>query len=140
MLPVLLVMTLTFSRFLAAVMLPSRQGGDLFAGTWQLIAQVGRVSKTRSGTAKQRSARRARSPLALPRSGTLATRIVLAPPRDPEFKGMTERNNGFLETSFLPGRSFASPADFNVQLSESLPRERAHDPLARRPARRCPRS
>lgn len=45
MLPVL-VMTLTFSKFLAAVMLPSRQGGDLTAGMWQLIAQVGKVSKT----------------------------------------------------------------------------------------------
>jgi hypothetical protein len=35
---------------------------------------------------------------------------------------MTERNNGFLETSFLPGRSFASPADFNAQLAAWLPR------------------
>jgi len=31
-------------------------------------------------------------------------------------KGLVERANGFLETSFLPGRSFASPADFNRQL------------------------
>ncbi len=45
MLPVL-VMTLTFSRFLTAVMLPSRQAGDLLAGMWQLISQVGAVSKT----------------------------------------------------------------------------------------------
>ena len=33
---------------------------------------------------------------------------------------MVERNNGYLETSFLPGRSFASPADFNAQLGEWL--------------------
>lgn len=45
MLPVL-VMTLTFSKFLSAVMLPSRQAGDLLAGMWQLISQVGAVSKT----------------------------------------------------------------------------------------------
>jgi len=122
MLPVL-VMTLTFSRFLAAVMLPSRQGGDILAGMWQLIASVGRVSKTLiwdreaaiggKGTVTQ---------LAAAFAGTLATRVVLAPPRDPEFKGMTERNNGFLETSFLPGRSFVSPTDFNTQLSDWLPR------------------
>ncbi len=55
-------------------------------------------------------------------AGTLATRIVLAPPRDPEFKGMTERNNGFLETSFLPGRQFASPTDINGQLAGWLPK------------------
>ena len=45
MLPVL-VMTLTFSRWLAAVMLPSRQSGDLLAGMWQLISQVGAVPKS----------------------------------------------------------------------------------------------
>lgn len=135
MLPVL-VMTLTFSRFLAAVMLPSRQGGDLFAGMWQLIAQVGRVSKTLvwdreaaigpKGTLTHGAAAFA---------GTLATRVVLAPARDPEFKGMTERNNGFLETSFLPGRSFVSPADFNTQLSQWLPRanERTIRSLGARP-------
>jgi hypothetical protein len=33
---------------------------------------------------------------------------------------MVERNNGFLETSFLPGRRFASPAEFNAQLGEWL--------------------
>ena len=55
-------------------------------------------------------------------AGTLATRIRLAPPRDPEFKGMVERNNGFFETSFLPGRGFASPADFNDQLTGWLAR------------------
>lgn len=122
MLPVL-VMTLTFSRFLAAVMLPSRQAGDLLAGMWQLISQIGAVSKTLvwdreaaiggKGVVTQAAAAFA---------GTLATRIVLAPPRDPEFKGMTERNNGYLETSFLPGRQFTSPADFNAQLADWLPR------------------
>ncbi len=125
MLPVL-VMTLTFSRFLTAVMLPSRQAGDLLAGMWQLISQVGAVSKTLvwdreaaiGGKGKVTAA-------AAAFAGTLATRIVLAPPRDPEFKGMTERNNGFLETSFLPGRSFLSPADFNLQLGDWLPRANA---------------
>jgi hypothetical protein len=33
---------------------------------------------------------------------------------------MVERNNGYLETSFLPGRRFVSPADFNEQLGEWL--------------------
>ncbi|GAA3441101.1 hypothetical protein Pve01_74310 [Planomonospora venezuelensis] len=58
-------------------------------------------------------------------AGTLATQIKLAPPRDPEYKGMVERHNGFLETSFLPGRVFASPADFNTQLAEWLPQANA---------------
>jgi len=55
-------------------------------------------------------------------AGTLATQIKLAPPRDPEYKGLVERANGNLETSFLPGRVFASPDDFNAQLNEWLVR------------------
>jgi hypothetical protein len=55
-------------------------------------------------------------------TGTLATRVVQLRPRDPESKGVVERVNGYLETSFLPGRVFASPADFNTQLADWLPR------------------
>lgn len=121
MLPVL-VMTLTYSRFLSAVMLPSRQGGDLLAGMWQLIAQVGAVSKTLVWDREAAiGGKGVVTAAAAAFAGTLATRVVLAPPRDPEFKGMTERNNGFLETSFLPGRQFTSPADFNTQLADWLP-------------------
>lgn len=119
-LPVL-VMTLGFSRFLSAVMIPSRQGGDILSGMWSLIHGIGRVPKTLvwdreaaiGGTGKVTAP-------AAAFAGTLATRIQLAPPRDPEFKGMVERNNQYLETSFLPGRMFASPQDFNQQLHEWL--------------------
>lgn len=122
MLPVL-VMTLTFSKFLAAVMLPSRQGGDLTAGMWQLISQIGAVSKTLVWDREAAIGPKGKvTQLAAAFAGTLATRVVLAPPRDPEFKGMTERNNDYFETSFLPGRQFASPADFNTQLSDWLVR------------------
>jgi hypothetical protein len=49
---------------------------------------------------------------------TVATGMVVVPPRDPSFTGMTEPNSGYLETSFLPGRDFSSPADFNTQLGQ----------------------
>lgn len=52
--------------------------------------------------------------------GTLATRLVLLKPRDPESKGVVERRNGWFETSFMPGREFMSPADFNEQLTDWL--------------------
>jgi hypothetical protein len=52
--------------------------------------------------------------------GTLATKLVLLPPRDPESKGVVERRNGWFETSFMPGRAFTSPADFNAQFSDWL--------------------
>ncbi len=48
--------------------------------------------------------------------GTLGITVIQCRPRDPEAKGLVERANGYLETSFLPGRRFAGPADFNAQL------------------------
>ena len=40
-----------------------------------------------------------------------------------------ERRNGFFETSFMPGRVFASPADFNAQFTGWL--ERANSRVVR---------
>lgn len=37
-----------------------------------------------------------------------------------ESKGVVERRNGFFETSFMPGRDFASPADFDNQFTDWL--------------------
>ncbi|GGW23714.1 transposase [Streptomyces alanosinicus] len=124
-LPVL-VMTLGFSRFLTAEMIPTRQGGDILAGMWSLISSIGRVTHTLvwDREAAIGGSGKVTAPAAA-FAGTLATKIKLAPPRDPEYKGMVERNNQFLETSFLPGRQFASPADFNQQLAEWLDRANA---------------
>src|SRR5258708_20390299 len=55
----------------------------------------------------------------------LGTRFYVCRPGDPETKGLTERNNGFFETSFLPGRRFTDPADFNAQLAGFLGRANA---------------
>lgn len=121
-LPVL-VMTLGFSRFLTATMIPSRQAGDILSGMWSLISQVGRVTTTLVWDRESAIGGTGRvSAPAAAFAGTLATRIRLAPPRDPEFKGMVERNNGYFETSFLPGREFASPEHFNTQLDDWLVR------------------
>ena len=43
-------------------------------------------------------------------------------PRDPASKGIVERRHGFFETSFMPGRQFTSPGDFNAQFTEWLRR------------------
>lgn len=102
MLPVL-VITLGFSRFMTAVMIPSRQAGDILSGMWQLISQLRRVPKTLVWDRESAIGGTGRvSAPAAAFAGTLATRIRLAPRRDPEFKGMVERANGFLETSFMP--------------------------------------
>jgi transposase len=52
--------------------------------------------------------------------GTLGAKVLVCRPADPEAKGIIERARDYLERSFLPGRSFASPAEFTTQLSDWL--------------------
>ena len=122
MLPVL-VMVAAFSRFIAAVMLPSRQTMDLVAGMWQLLSQnfiaVPHELWWDNEAGIGRRGRLTEPVTAL--VGTLGARLVQMKPYDPESKGMVERANRYLETSFLPGRSFTSPQDFNNQLALWLP-------------------
>jgi transposase len=124
--PPVLTMVAAYSGFIMATLLPSRTTGDLVAGMWHLLEGLGGVPKmlvwdNESGIgAHRRLTLGARS-----FAGTLGTRIYQAAPRDPETKGVVERANGFLETSFMPGRSFASPRDYNTQLAGWLPRANA---------------
>ncbi len=46
--------------------------------------------------------------------------MIVCKPADPEAKGLVERFHDYLELSFLPGRDFAGPADFNAQLRQWL--------------------
>jgi hypothetical protein len=57
--------------------------------------------------------------------GTLATKLVLLQPRDPESEGVVERRDCWFETSFMPGRTFTSPADLNAQFTDWLSRANA---------------
>lgn len=125
-LPVL-VMVSGFSRRIEAIMLPSRQGGDLTAGMLDLLGRFGGVPRALlwdreaaiGGLGKP-------TVLAATFAGTLATRIRLAPARDPETKGVVERANRYLETSFLPGRVFQDAADFNAQVTVWLKEKANH--------------
>ena len=47
-------------------------------------------------------------------------RCIVCRPADPEAKGLIEHSHDYLERSFLPGRTFASPADFNTQMTDWL--------------------
>jgi transposase len=119
-LPVL-TMVSGYSRWLSALLIPSRAAEDLFAGWWQLLQGLGgvpgllvwdgegAVGRHRRGTSELTGECQAFR-------GTLATKVYVCKPADPEAKGLVERANGYLETSFLPGRTFSSPADFNAQL------------------------
>ena len=120
--PPVLTMVAAYSGFIMAVLLPSRTTGDLVAGMWHLLSGLGAVPKTlvwdnESGIGQHRRLTLGARSFA----GTLGTRIYQTAARDPEAKGMVERANQFLQTSFMPGRAFTSGTDFNTQLAGWLP-------------------
>jgi transposase len=123
-LPVL-TMVCGYSRWAGAVLIPSRTAEDLFAGWWQLIAALqavprvlvwdgeGAVGRWRGGRSELTAACQAFR-------GTLATKVIICRPADPEAKGLVERLHDYLERSFLPGREFTGPGDFNAQITSWL--------------------
>ena len=123
-LPVL-TMVCTYSRWLAAMLLPTRAAADLFAGWWQLISGLGAVPRVlvwdgEGAIGRWRGGRPELTGECQAFRGTLGAKVVVCKPADPEAKGLIERAHDYLERSFLPGRSFTSPADFNTQLGSWL--------------------
>ena len=141
--PPVLVLVSGFSRVITARMLPTRQSTDLLAGHWELLRGWGRLPKTlvwdnESAVGRWRAGRPELTRSMNEFRGTLGVGVRLCAPRDPESKGMVERANGYLETSFLPGRVFTDPADFNGQLTGwlELANRRVHRRLGCRPVDR----
>ena len=120
-LPVL-TMASGYSRWLSAVLVPSRQAEDLFAGWWQLISALGAVPRAlvwdgEGAVGRWRAGKPELTGDCQAFRGTLGVKVVICRPGDPEAKGLLERAHDYLERSFLPGREFAGPADFNAQLT-----------------------
>ena len=101
LLPVL-VMTCAYSRFMLARMIPTRKTEDLLLASWELLTQLGRVPRRLIWDNESGIGRRKLTEPAAVFAGTLATKVVLLAPRDPESKGVVERRNGWYETSFMP--------------------------------------
>ena len=123
-LPVLTMVT-GYSRWLSGLLIPTRSAADLFAGWWQLIERLGAVPRVlvwdgEGAIGRWRAGRVELSAECQAFRGTLGAKVIVLRPREPEHKGIIERAHDYLERSFLPGRSFASPADFNAQLQQWL--------------------
>ena len=141
-LPVLTMVT-GYSRWASAVLVPTRTAEDLYAGWWSHIANLGSCPRVlvwdgegAVGRWRQRQPELTRECQAF--RGTLGAKVVICKPADPEAKGLVERFHDYLERSFLPGRDFASPADFNTQLQSWLVKanNRHHRRLGCRPSDR----
>jgi len=115
------VFTAGYSRMRWATMVCSKQAPDLIAGHWRLLELMSACPRefvwdNEGAVGGWRRGKPTLTPAFEAFRGSVGARFHLCRPRDPEAKGLTERNNGYLETSFLPGRSFDGPADFNTQL------------------------
>ena len=120
LLPVM-VITAAHSRFMVGRMIPTRHTEDLVLAMWELTQELGAVPRrliwdNESGIGRGRKHAEGVAAFA----GVLATTVQRLKPYDPESKGVVERRNGYYETSFMPGRSFASPGDFNTQFVDWL--------------------
>jgi transposase len=123
-LPVLTMIT-GYARWASALLVPSRRPADLYAGWWRLLHQLGAVPRVLVWDGEAAVGRwRPRQPELTAACqgfrGVLGTKVLICKPADPEAKGGIERLHDYLERSFLPGRSFTSPTDFNTQLQAWL--------------------
>lgn len=130
-----------FSKFLGGWMIPSRETHDVLGGHLEVLRQFRAVPRCalwdQEGAIGQWHGPKMVFTEAFQAfRGTLGMGARLCLRHDPETKGIVERNNGYLETSFLPGRRFEDVADFNRQLSSWLVKanHRIHATTKLRPA------
>ncbi len=110
-----------YSRWLSAMPIPTRRAENLFAGWWRLNEGLGAVPRTlvwagEGAIGRNRGGRIELSGDCQAFRGVLGTKIIVLKPAEPEHKGIIERAHDYLERSFLPGRVFTRPGDFNVAM------------------------
>jgi transposase len=123
-LPVLTMET-GYSRWLSGQLIPTRSAADLFTGWWQVIERLGAVPRVlvwdgEGAVGRWRAGKVELTTECQAFRGTLGAKVLVLKPREPEHKGIIERAHDYLERSFLPGRSFTGPDDFNAQLQQWL--------------------
>jgi transposase len=123
-LPVLTMIT-GYAGWALALLLPSRRLEDLYAGWWRLFHQLEAVPRVlvwdgESAVGRWRPRQPELTAACQGFRGVLGVKVLICKPGDPEAKGIVERLHDYLERSFLPGRIFASPTDFNTQLQSWL--------------------
>ncbi len=140
-LPVL-AMVASYSRMMAARILPSKTTGDLVSGMWLILEKhFGVVPKQLLWDHETGIGQKKLTDQVLSFSGTVGVTVKQAPPRDPETKGVVERHNRYLETSFFPARTFTDPDDAQAQLDQwiyTVANRRTHATLQQRPIDRWP--
>ncbi len=133
-----------YSRWISARMIASKETHDVLGGHLWCLEDLGAVPRLGVYDGEAAISHRDRGKVVFTEAflrfrGTLAMGAIVLAPGCPERKGLVERANGYLETSFLSGRDFSSPQDFNAQLGEWLATKantRLHAGLRCRPSDR----
>lgn len=133
-----------YSRWILATMIASKESADVLGGHLKLLVELGAVPRVgvydgEPAISVRRGKRLIYTADYLRLKGTLGMGSVVLAKGHPERKGCVERANGYLETSFMPGRRFADRDDFNTQLGDWLENRanvRVHSGLRCRPSER----
>jgi hypothetical protein len=109
---------LPYSRAGAGTLVFSKEAPDLLYGLGDCLAKLGALPETlvwdREGALHAGDAHPTEPFAAL--CGELRVGWRFPEPHDPQSKGVVERLQGHMETSFEPGRSFAGELDYQEQL------------------------
>jgi transposase len=119
-----------YSRLIVARMIPSREAADVLSGHLWCLRRLGAVPRkgvydNEAAIGRNRGGKMEFTREFLGFKGALGMGAVILKGGFPEGKGVVERAIGYLETSFLPGRSFCDVDDFNHQLWGWLDRANA---------------
>jgi transposase len=133
-----------YSRWILARMIASKESADVLGGHLALLVELGAVPRVgvydgEPAISIRRGKRLIYTHDYLRLKGTLGMGSVVLAKGHPERKGCVEGANGYLETSFMPGRRFADRDDFNTQLADWLEDRanvRVHSGLRCRPSER----
>lgn len=135
---------LGFSRFGSGALVFSKEAPDVLWGmrrcVWRIGALPERIVVDREGCLHAGGGRPSEEFASL--CGQLSVGWRILDRRDCQAKGVVERLQGFIETSFEPGRSFANELDFQDQLDrwfDERANVRLHRTLRERPVDRLAR-
>jgi transposase len=132
---------LGYSRAGAGALVFSKEAPDLLWGMSRCLWRLGVIPDTvvwdREGALHAGAGRPTEAFAAF--CGTLCVRSLFCQPADPQAKGLVERLQGYIETSFEPARAFANELDFQEQLDrwfDERANARTHKTLRCRPVDR----
>jgi transposase len=131
---------LCWSRVIAGALIFSKQAPDVLWGLGRCLERIGALPEKlvwdREGAIHAGGGRPTDEFAAF--CGQLGVGWVILDPSDAQAKGVLERSHRFMRTNFEPGRAFANPIDFQLQLDGWSDRvnQRVHRTIRAVPAER----